>query len=155
MCGDGSWMIRAATPADGEAIADVLTAAGFAAWGDFLGDERIEAANRGRQHPADLVAVDAAGVLAFVAWDAATGEILRLYTHPRGWGQGAGGALLDRAVAALRVGGCRRAWLHTEARNLRSRWFYEHRGWRLEGAARERVWHGVELNEPPYVLDLR
>jgi GNAT superfamily N-acetyltransferase len=114
----------------------------------------IESANRGRTHPADLVAVDDEGVLAFVAWDVATGEILRLYTHPRGWGKGAGGALLDRALAALRHAGCTRAWLNTEERDERARRFYEHRGWRAQGPACERPWHGARLREPRYVIDL-
>jgi GNAT superfamily N-acetyltransferase len=154
ICGDVAWEIRAAVPADGVAINEVLIAAGVAAWGGFLGAERIEVANRGRTHPADLVAVDGEGVLAFVAWDAATGEILRLYTHPRGWRQGAGGALLERALAALRSGGCTRAWLNTEERNVQARRFYEHRGWRPEGPVRDRLWHGARLREPRYVIDL-
>jgi ribosomal protein S18 acetylase RimI-like enzyme len=116
--------------------------------------ERIEEANRGRQHPADLVAEDDAGVFAFVAWDDATGEILRLYTHPRGWGRGAGSALLARAVAALHAAGCRQAWLNTESRNERARHFYERYGWRLDGTARDRIWHGAHLHEPRYILDL-
>jgi GNAT superfamily N-acetyltransferase len=100
------------------------------------------------------VAEDDAGVFAFVAWDDATGEILRLYTHPQGWGRGAGSALLARAVAALRAAGCRRAWLNTEARNERARQFYERHGWRPDGTARDRIWHGAHLHEPRYVLDL-
>ena len=152
--GNAGWAIRAASPADAESISAVLTAAGVAAWGSFLGSERIETANRGRQHPADLVAEDDAGVFAFVAWDDATGEILRLYTHPRGWGRGAGSALLGCAVAALRASGCNRAWLNTEARNERARRFYEQLGWRLDGTAQDRIWHGVQLHEPRYVLDL-
>lgn len=151
---DASWEIRAATPADAEAISEVLTAAGVAAWGDFLGTERIRAATRGRTHPADLVAVDGDGVFAFVAWDVATGEILRLYTHPRGWGRGAGGALLDRALAALRAAECTHGWLNTEVRNLQARRFYEGRGWRLDGEVRERDRHGAQLREPRYVIDL-
>jgi GNAT superfamily N-acetyltransferase len=103
------WTIRAAVPADAPAVGAVLTAAGIAAWRSFLGSERVAAANEGRTHPADLVAEDEKGVLAFVAWDEATGEILRLYTHPRAWGRGAGAALLDRALEALRAaGGARR-----------------------------------------------
>jgi GNAT superfamily N-acetyltransferase len=152
--GDAAWAIRSATPADADSISAALTAAGVAAWGSFLGSERIEEANRGRQHPADLVAEDDAGVFAFVAWDSATGEIVRLYTHPRGWGRGAGSALLARAVAALRAAGRRRAWLNTEARNERARQFYERRGWRSDGTARDRIWHGAHLHEPRYVLDL-
>jgi hypothetical protein len=49
----------------------VVLAAGLDAWGEFLGRDRIEAANRGRGHPADVVAVDDEGVFAFVAWEAA------------------------------------------------------------------------------------
>ena len=62
-----AYRIRPATPADTEAISAVLLEAGLQAWASFLGAERIEAANRGRQHPADLVAVDDEGVFAFVA----------------------------------------------------------------------------------------
>jgi hypothetical protein len=68
------WRIRPARPGDAAAISAVLLAAGLEAWADFLGAERIEAANRGRHHPADLVAVDDGGVFAFVAWDATTGR---------------------------------------------------------------------------------
>jgi GNAT superfamily N-acetyltransferase len=150
----GEWTLRPPRPGDAAAIADVLTAAGVAAWGGFLGEERIEAAARGAEHPADLVAVDDDGILGFVAWDAATGEILRLYTHPRAWGRGAGRALLDRALDALREAGCRQAWLNTEERNARGRRFYERHGWREEGPPRVRDWHGARLCEPRYVKDL-
>ena len=150
----GSWTLRPATPADADAISDVLTAAGLAAWGGFLGRDRIEAATRGRQHPADLVAVDGEGVLAFVAWDTETGEISRLYAHPRGWGRGAGRALLERALDALRAAGCAQAWLNTEERNEGARRFYEQLGWRLDGSVRVREWHGTRLREPRYVRDL-
>jgi GNAT superfamily N-acetyltransferase len=148
------WLIRTATPADADAVTAVLTAGGVAAWDPFVGTDRIEAATRDRRHPADLVTEDSAGVFAFVAWDGATGEILRLYTHPRGWGRGAGTALLDRALAALRATGCTRAWLNTESRNLHARRFYEHNGWRVDGPPRERIWHGMQLTEPRYVVDL-
>jgi GNAT superfamily N-acetyltransferase len=150
----GEWTLRPPRPGEAAAIADVLTAAGVSAWGGFLGEERIEAAARGAEHPADLVAVDDDGILGFVAWDAATGEILRLYTHPRAWGRGAGRALLDRALDALREASCRQAWLNTEERNARGRRFYERHGWREEGPARERDWHGARLREPRYVKDL-
>jgi GNAT superfamily N-acetyltransferase len=150
---DVPWTLRPPGPADAAEIREVVTAAGVAAWGAFLGADRIEAATRGAEHPADLVAVDEEGVLAFVAWDAATGEILRLYTHPRGWGRGAGAALLARALEALRAAGRTRAWLHTEERNERARRFYAGHGWREEGAARVREWHGVRLREPRYVRE--
>ena len=74
-------------------------------------------AARDAHHPADLVAVDADGVFAFVAWDEASGEITRLYTDPPAQGRGAGAALLGLALDALREAGCRQAWLNTEERN--------------------------------------
>jgi putative acetyltransferase len=149
-----SFEIRPARPDDAAQVSAVLTAAGVAAWGAFLGAERVEAATRGATHPADLVAVDEEGVLAFVAYDASTGEISRLYTHPRGQGRGAGAALLARALEALRAAGVRQAWLNTEERNAAARRFYEAQGWRTDGEVRVRDWHGAQLREPRYVRDL-
>ena len=152
--GDAGWTLRPPAPGDAPAITEVLIAAGVAAWAHFLGAEHMETAIRATEQPADLVAVDGGVVVGFVAWDAATGEILRLYTHPRAWGAGAGRALLDRALAALREAGCSRAWLNTEERNDQARRFYERHGWREEGPPRVRDWHGVRLCEPRYVRDL-
>jgi ribosomal protein S18 acetylase RimI-like enzyme len=149
-----SWFIRPATPADADVISEILVAAGRVAWGPFLGEARVEGVNRGKLHPADLVAVDREGVLAFVAWNTATGEIERLYTHPRGWRRGAARALLERAVEALRAAGLEQAWLVTEERNEGARRFYESVGWRQAGPARVREWQGVRLCEPRYVKDL-
>jgi GNAT superfamily N-acetyltransferase len=148
------WHVRAARPDDAVAVSEVVLAATLAAWADFLGEERIRAANAGRTHPADLVAQDDEGVFAMVAWDEATGEITRLYTHPRGWGRGAGRTLLDHALDALRDAGCPRAWLNTEERGERTCRFYERHGWHRDGEVRERDWHGAWLREPRYVRDL-
>ena len=147
------WTVREANSGDAAAVSDVLTSAGVAAWGDVLGVRRIEEATRGKQHPADLVAVDADGVFAFVAWDEATAEVSHLYCHPRGWGRGAGRELLGHAVDALRAAGHSQAWLHTEERNQRARDFYERNGWRQDGV-RVRDWHDIRLREPLYVRDL-
>lgn len=152
--GPAPWRIRAATDDDAPAVRAVLVAAGVAAWAGFLGAERIEAATAGRAQPADLVAEDDEGVVAFVAWNAASGEIEQLYAHPRAWGSGAASALLARALDALRAAGVRTAWLKTEERNVRARRFYEREGWREEGEPRVRDWHGARLREPRYVKDL-
>lgn len=148
------WSLRPAVAEDAARVSEVLEEAGAAAWSDFLGEQRIRAATRGRRHPADVVAEDAEGVFGFVAWDPETGEILRLYTHPRRWGSGAARALLDAAVDALRAAGRTRAWLNTEARNERAIAFYERCGWRRDGDVRVRDWHGAELREPRFVKDL-
>jgi GNAT superfamily N-acetyltransferase len=145
--------IRPATPADERAVSDVLSAAALDAWASFLGHDRLERANRGRRHPADLVAEDDEGVFAFVAWDDESGEITRLYTHPRGQGRGAGSRLLGCALDALRAAGCSEAWLNTEERGAAPR-FYEHRGWVEQRPPRVRDWHGARLVEPRYVKRL-
>ena len=148
------WWIRDAAPADREAVSECLLAAGIGEWGPFLGEARIRAANEGRVHPADLVAEDESGVFGFVSWEAATGEITRLYVHPRGQRRGAGGALLARAVEALREAGRSEAWLNTEERAAGACAFYEREGWRREGPPRVRDWHGARLVEPRYVMPL-
>jgi ribosomal protein S18 acetylase RimI-like enzyme len=150
---DGFW-IRLAEPADAEVISEILRRAGLAAWGPFLGADRIEEATADTVHPADAVAVDGEGVLAFVAWEDDTGEISRLYTDPRGQGRGAAGALLDIALEALREAGRLQAWLHTEERNEAAIGFYLSHGWRIEGEPRVREWHGARLVEPRLVHDL-
>jgi GNAT superfamily N-acetyltransferase len=147
------WTIRPATDADADAISDVLLEAGAKAWA-YLGEERVRTANRGVHQPADLVAVDEHGeVFAFVAWDASTGEVTRLFTHPRGWGYGAGQALLERACTTLHAAGREQAWLWTEERND-AVGFYEHAGFRREGEPRVRDWHGAQLREPRFARDL-
>ena len=148
------YRIRPAKEEDADAISDVLLQASLAAWGWFVGYDRIEAANRGQKHPADLVAEDGDGVFAFVSWDDRSGEIVRLYTHPRGQGRGAGAALLEAAEDALRKAGCTEAWLNTEERGTATRRFYERRGWVESGPPRVRDWHGVRLTEPRYAKQL-
>jgi ribosomal protein S18 acetylase RimI-like enzyme len=150
----GSYRIRPATPGDADAISVVLLEAGLQAWSAFLGAERIAAANRGTKHRADLVASDEEGVFAFVAWNETTGEIERLYTHPRGQGRGAGRELLNCALRALRSSGRTEAWLNTEARNEGARAFYERAGWIEEGPPRIRDWHGARLVEPRHAKRL-
>jgi GNAT superfamily N-acetyltransferase len=147
-----NWEIRPAEPADAEALSAIVLRAGVAAW-SYLGVQRVEGGLRGAAQPADLVAFDDEGVFAFVAWDATTGEVTRLFTDPRGWGRGAGRTLLAGATDALRAAGCEQAWLYTEKRNAAAD-FYRALGWREEGEPRIREWNGAELHEPRFVRDL-
>lgn len=151
---DSSYRIRAATVADQQEVNDALVASGVDAWAGFLGEERIVRANADRDHPANLVAEDERGVFGFVAWESATGEITRLYVHPRAQRRGAGRALLDQALAELRAAGCPTAWLNTEERNHGTRTFYRRLGWSEEGPPRVRMWQGVRLVEPLFVIRL-
>jgi ribosomal protein S18 acetylase RimI-like enzyme len=68
--------------------------------------------------------------------DAAFGvaEIAAVYVHPDAWRTGAGGALMESALAALRDAGWRVATLWVFEANLRARGFYERYGFTLDGS---------------------
>jgi GNAT superfamily N-acetyltransferase len=139
--------VRAAEPADYDAMGDVFLAAGRAAWG-FAGPEALAAMRAPAFTGGELLAEDEHGVVGFVI--AMRCEIDLLYTHPRVWGSGLGRELLAAGEAQLREAGCSEATLWTEERNERPRRFYEAAGWVLDGEARERVWNGAPLRELRY-----
>jgi GNAT superfamily N-acetyltransferase len=150
--------IRPAGEHDAAAMAEVFLQAGRAAWSEFVDVERMAAF----ELPVDqwmtgavLVAEDGDGVVGFTSTHTAEeeeglGVLATLYTRPSAWGRGAGRALLDAALAALRAQGCREAILWTEERNARARHVYDAGGWRLDGAVREREWQGAPLRELRY-----
>ena len=81
------------------------------------------------------------------------GWLRNLFVLPAAWGQGAGAALHDDAVALLRRHGVG-AHLWVLEQNTRARRFYEHRGWRHDGkrASSEYPPYPPELG---YALELR
>jgi ribosomal protein S18 acetylase RimI-like enzyme len=92
--------------------------------------------------------------------DPADGEVLALYVHPDHQGQGAGRALLDNAVAALRAAGRPdiRLWVLEE--NHPSRTFYERYGFVADGTRHlfrvtEPDGNPVDLPELRYTLSVR
>ncbi len=64
------------------------------------------------------------------------GEIPALYVRPQSWGRGAGTALMDASVEAMRAGGCRQAILWMLEGNDRAAGFYAGQGWRADGGRR-------------------
>ena len=139
--------VRAAEPADYDAMADVFLRAARAAW-SFTGEAALDAMRAPAFTGGELVAEDADGVVGFVI--ARNCEIELLYTHPRVWGRGVGRDLLAAGEAQLREGGCDEASLWTEERNERPRRFYEAAGWRPDGEVKERMWNGAPLRELRY-----
>jgi GNAT superfamily N-acetyltransferase len=135
--------VRAATPEDAAAIAEVCLAAARAAWGD-----EAPAIDPPDILGGELVAEDGAGVTGFAI--VKDGEIDLLFTHPRVWGRGAGRALVVAAEDALRDAGCAEVSLWTEERNASARRLYQASGWRKTTDARDRVWNGVALRELRY-----
>jgi GNAT superfamily N-acetyltransferase len=150
-------IVRAARLADATAIARVNVDAwqvGYADLlpGDFLGALDVaDRAERWRQWQLTddpgrrlLVADRAGDVVGFAAsWptpdadlDPATGELAVLNVRSDQWGAGVGGALLAATVEALAGDGHPAASLWVITGNTRARAFYEHLGWRPDGAHR-------------------
>jgi GNAT superfamily N-acetyltransferase len=135
--------IRAATPEDAAAIAEVFVAAAEESWGDEAPAMEPPPIRGG-----ELVAEDADGITGFAIVNDC--EIDLLFTHPRAWGRGAGRALVVAAEDALRDAGCKEASLWTEERNASARRVYQASGWRKTTDSRERVWNGATLRELRY-----
>ena len=100
-----------------------------------------------------VVAVAAAGP-AREPEEGVTGELYLLYALPAVWGDGHGGALLREVHRRLRADGHDAALLWVAAANERSTAFYEHLGWRLDGATTREDVGGVEFDEARMVRDL-
>lgn len=64
-----------------------------------------------------------------------TGELTSLYLEPGSWGTGVGSELHDTAMVAL-GGAHTQATLWVLEANERARWFYERKGWVLDGPSR-------------------
>jgi ribosomal protein S18 acetylase RimI-like enzyme len=86
--------------------------------------------------------------------DARDGELYVINVDPDYWGTGAGPALHEEALGALRAAEFGRAvlWVHPE--NQRARHFYESRGWCSEDVRRIETVLGVEVPEFRYSLNL-
>jgi GNAT superfamily N-acetyltransferase len=103
-----------------------------------------------------LVAEDrGGGVIAFASVgpdrdDATRGELYAIYALPEAWGTGAGHALMDEAVAALRDAGHADAVLWVLADNPRARRFYEREGWSADGTTKSEEWLGLTVAEVRY-----
>lgn len=82
------------------------------------------------------------------------GELYAINVDPDYWGTGAGTALMDSAIAALRANGFTSAvlWVHPE--NGRARRFYTARAWVDDEIERRHDVLGVEVPEARLSLDL-
>ena len=131
-------MIREATDADRPAMAQVLEAAGRAAWGYIGPVERfvVEDVDLGDRA---VVAVEDDSVAGFAVIKGS--ELAMLHVHPSAWGRGIGRALLAQAED------CGAEFLYTEERNERALRMDQAAGWHPDGGIREREWLGSPLRE--------
>jgi GNAT superfamily N-acetyltransferase len=160
-----SFELRLATPQDARQIADLQIAAWHAAFVPLMpsgfevppreqflimgertldepGVERTVAAAGGRlvgllTHGMNRDADSAPGV----------GEVRALFVHPDHWRTGVGTALMANALERLRQAGYGEATLWSFRDNTRANVFYEHHGFRADGAAqaRETLGQTVEI----------
>jgi L-amino acid N-acyltransferase YncA len=84
---------------------------------------------------------------------AGVGEIRTLFVRPAAWRRGVGSALMRAALDSLRELGYTDATVWSFAANARANAFYEHHGFRRDGAEkREEVW--ADLLQVRYGLEL-
>ena len=85
---------------------------------------------------------------------ATDGELYAINVDPDSWRTGAGVALHESALGALRDAGFERAVLWVLPENRRARHFYETLGWRADHMERVATLHGVEVPVVRYSLNL-
>lgn len=146
-------LIREATVADVDAIAQVHVAAWRAAYSGlvpqaFIGSMTVEKRRElWREHFGDpqmraFVVEDERGIAGFASWGpaedpdraAATAELHGIYLLPRAIGIGVGRDLLARVTRDMTRLGYEQAILWVLEANTRARRFYETAGWRWDGS---------------------
>jgi RimJ/RimL family protein N-acetyltransferase len=85
-----------------------------------------------------LLAENAAGPVAFAAYDAST--LRHLAVVPSLWGTGLAREAVERAVQAIAAGGAEVAYLWVLDDNVRARGLYGHLGWSETGESRLAEW---------------
>ena len=149
-----SHVIRAATLADADAIAVLHVRTGRHAFADYLGQAYVDGwdpiaqAERWREGPLSaedgrvLVAEEDGHILGFASHGlnrddlgSDVGELYVLSVDIDSWGRGLGTALVRETEARLHATGFTSAILWAFTDYDRTRRFYEHRGWTVDGAS--------------------
>ena len=86
--------------------------------------------------------------------DAVAG-IPAIYAHPDAFGRGAGPALLDAAIEAMRERGYTEAILWMLEGNRRAEAFYERRGWHRDGGRRSARYPGIIFEAEAEPMEIR
>jgi ribosomal protein S18 acetylase RimI-like enzyme len=156
--------VRRARPGDAAAIAEVHARTWQATYEHVFGAERLAARvpdlalwTRILANERVEVNVAEAGgrIVAYVSVgpsrdDDAEGELYAIYALPEAWGTGAGAALMQAGLDAMRAAGYRDAVLYVLDDNPRARRFYEREGWALDGGTKSEELLGVQVTEVRY-----
>jgi GNAT superfamily N-acetyltransferase len=169
---NGAVHVRAATPQDAWAIADVHVRSWQGAYRDLIPDEYLDnlsVAQRAEFWKAMVEAIPANGQMTYVLVDderilgfthtcpsrdpdapGGTGEVASIYLVPESWGTGSGRRLMDAALGWLTDAGYTTAILWVLTSNARARRFYEAGGWRSDGTEKSETIQGAPVVETRY-----
>lgn len=157
-------MIRAASPDDARALAEVHVATWQRAYRDdfperFLQnldvDRRTEWFRSQIARGAGLLVAESSDEVAGFCFfgessDGGWGEVFAIYVHPDHWGQGLGRDLLEAAEEEIRLLGFDRMLLWVLESNERARDFYMRQGWVLGQPIRLEEIGGRQVTEVRY-----
>jgi GNAT superfamily N-acetyltransferase len=149
-----AFTLRAGTPADANAIAELHVRTGRHAFAEYLGQAYVDAwdpvaqAERWREgylaagDGRVLVAEEDGRILGFASHGlnrddlgSDIGELYVLSVDIDSWGRGIGTALVRETETRLHAAGFSNAILWAFTNYDRTRRFYEHRGWAVDGAS--------------------
>jgi ribosomal protein S18 acetylase RimI-like enzyme len=131
-------VIRVATDADAQAIAEIQARTWRWAYGDFIAPEDMPVASERVPAWREIIAGGAVRVFdqdgTIVGYASVQDdELTSLYVDPVAQGAGVGSRLLADAQERIRAGGHTRAWLYVYADNAQGCAFYERHGWTAVG----------------------
>jgi GNAT superfamily N-acetyltransferase len=162
--------VRAATPADADAIGRIQVETWRAAYAGLMPDEAIASfdvearqamwreglARVPRPGSATFVAEAGGRPVGFATAGAArdepdgTGELYAIYVDSASWSTGAGRALIEQVEASLRDSGFREAMLWVLEGNERAERFYRLAGWSHDGGRKVEEFQGAVVTEVRY-----
>ncbi len=173
-----SVIVRHATPADAQAIAEIHVRTWQWAYHNLVPDDylanlsatlerRIEVRRNQLAHMPPQNRCWVIEQAEYLAGFAMTGpnrdpdlspmiaEVFAIYLSPDTIGKGIGRILFEHAVEDLRQRGYEQATLWVLASNARARKFYEIAGWSLDGGSKSEELSGAVLHEVRYHIVLR
>lgn len=161
-------MVRWATAADAEELADVHVSSWQKAYSGIFPEEFLDGLDRAQRtrwwrrfidDGARVHVSESDRVVGFChaadSGDEGWGEIFSIYVHPDHWGEGHGQELLVAGESTLLAQGHERALLWVLEANQRGRRFYERQGWTVGDPIRVEEIGGVQVTELRYEKDLR
>jgi GNAT superfamily N-acetyltransferase len=168
-----SAIVRPATLADADAIAQVHVATWQAAYDGLLPAGYLASLAAERRAPIWRTALSSGSATVHVAVDddaligfaavgpsrddgaaAGTGELTAIYVDPDHWGEGTGAALHDAGLASLAAAGHTKATLWVLDTNRRARGFYGRHGWSPDGGTKQAEIGDATITEVRYARQL-